>query len=633
MRKRIAILANGWGTEFLQKTGNGIYKRAKETDIDVFAFVNFSSFAGPEEDNTAEFSIFCLPDLKDFDGVVLMPNSFNTQKEVEFVFQQVKKAGIPAVSLEYVLPGIPYVGSENYPGMYELAKHMIEVHGVQNILFLAGMEKHPESQVRLKATMDAAREKRIKISNDNIIYGQWAAEPAKEELTTWAKSHNEMPDAIICANDVMAVAACQWLNERGYRVPQDVKVTGYDCLRDGQGYASVITSVTHQWDVMGEKAIDILIAGMQNLEMPNFTEINTAFVCGESCGCTPFEEGENGMRHRPIVEKRVDGLAVDQHFRHLYRDIRRDWTVEEVNKHLSDFIVREGWVEGEQFMLCLHPKFFSEKSVESIVLDDAFLDTVQVICNVQYKVAEKYRRMETSKAIFAFAEKNREAGCYICVPLSHDEKVRGFAILTRDFDVESDNLLYIWTRHINQCLEQIRANVKITVLNKKLENLSVTDMLTGVYNRTGCEKILYPFLEKCQKEGKRGMLMLVDVDKLKIINDIHGHVSGDLALCTAVEVLQEQLPGGYMIGRFGGDEFLVVGEVEKDDFSLENFATELMEAVGKTSDERKLEFPLSVSIGGILLDAGEEFVLDECLQRADDAMYAVKRRHHRKMEI
>ena len=629
MRRKIAVFANGWGTEFLRTTGDGITKIARQNDIDVFSFVNFSSYSASEEENSTEFGIFCLPELEYFDGVMMMPNSFNTQKEVDYLYEKVKRAAIPAVSLEYMMPQIPYIGSDNYRGMYTLVKHMIEEHHVKNIVFIGGIEGHPESQVRMKAAMDAAREYRIRISDDDIIYGQWAADPTKRTLTKWAEEHNDIPDVFICANDIMAMATCEWLMQRGLRVPDDVKVTGYDCIREGQTFEPALTTVTHDWNQQGCRAMELLIEQMDGREIAGFCEVDAGFVRGESCGCVDETEDEIAIFEKKHREKGVDGLRLDQHFRHLYKAIRKDWTAEGLNKSLSGFIAGEGWVEGKSFMLCLHSQFFSCNNMTSFLKDNQPEKTALVICNIMENRVGCQTRMETKDALFYFAENAGGAKNYMCVPLGHDEKMYGFAILDRDFNVVSENVLYIWTRHMNQCLEQVRANVKIRDLNKQLEKLSVTDMLTGVYNRTGCEKILYPFIERCQEEKTECFLLLVDVDKLKIINDMHGHVNGDLALCTVVEVMQSVFPPDYMIGRFGGDEFLVTGKVYDD--TLEALSVRLMDAVAQVAKERNVEFPLSVSVGGVTITNKDTMSLEEYLQKADDAMYMVKKRHHRHM--
>ena len=143
MKRRIAVFAGGWGGEYFREVVLGIVAAAKQENADVFAFVNFSVPSDTITPNIGEFNIFTLPDLKDFDGVILMANSFNMLEEVEYLTNKIKKAGIPAVSIEYDIDGFVSVATDNYAGMYDLAKHVIKEHGGRDILFIGGPKEHP----------------------------------------------------------------------------------------------------------------------------------------------------------------------------------------------------------------------------------------------------------------------------------------------------------------------------------------------------------------------------------------------------------------------------------------------------------------------------------------------------------
>ena len=87
------------------------------------------------------------------------------------------------------------------------------------------------------------------------------------------------------------------------------------------------------------------------------------------------------------------------------------------------------------------------------------------------------------------------------VPILGDLRTYGFAVLTGDLRIACDNQFYIWTRHTSQYLEHVRRNITISDLTRKLTQMSVTDVLTGVYNRAGCEQIAFPMLEEWRARG------------------------------------------------------------------------------------------------------------------------------------
>lgn len=633
-RRRIALFANGWNDEYLLEFGHGACKCARELDADIFAFINYSTHGcTSEEENRGEANIFLLPDLRDFDGMLLLTNTLNQQRELDYLHSEVLKTGIPAISTEIELDGTVFFGTDNYSGMYDLAVHMIETHSVRDILFIGGFKEHSEVQIRLQAVLDAAREHNVEIPEKNILYADWSAASAQGCLESWLKENKAMPEAIICANDIMAAGICDWLGDRKYKVPDDVKVTGFDCIRAGQNYEPMITSVNREWYSMGYQALNLLMDKVEGREVQTRVSINTRLVCGESCGCELMVKKTKIQAElgRGDHERAIDGLASDQHFRHLYLSLRKNHTIEDLNRSFSHFFRSEAWMEGNNFMFCTHPRFLVMAENDDICKEPGYPEEMDVICSLYNGKSEEYKRLPTKEALFRAAERSETPGLYILVSVRSDDKNLGFAMLTRNFNILKDNILYVWTRHVNQYMDQVLSNVKIAELTKKLEELSVTDALTGIYNRMGCERILYPFLEECQNKGGRGVVMLADIDRMKTINDKFGHVQGDLALRTVADVLKTELPKGFMVARYGGDEFFIAGESDES-ISISEVAKHVSKQLAREVERKKIEFPLFISIGGVHLERGEAFKLGESLQKADEFMYKVKEKHHEKID-
>lgn len=633
MKKRIAVFVNGWGSDYLQEILHGICGRAKDANVDIFAFVNYSALAEATDDNNmGEMNIFRLPDLEDFDGAILMANSFNMQEEIDYLSQKLSESGIPGVSVEYELEGLITIGSDNYSGMYDLAEHMIQVHNAKNIVYVGGPKEHQESAIRLQAVKDVAKENNVDLPQENILYSDWAVIRSQELVKEWFDKYKVLPDAVICANDIMAKSICEWFIEQGYKVPDDVKVTGYDCIRAAREFEPAITSVTHRWNEMGDRALRLLLEKLEGKEHHAPVILKTGFVCGESCGCKMLSNRmELQTRGRVELGKRMDALRADSHFRHVYLSIRKVETAEECSYALSDLFASENWMVGNNFMLCLEPQFFYFEENDENLRIQGYSEEMEVVCALKDGVPRKHQLMNYREAMFRVASEKTESGIYIFVPIHTEGKTLGFAMLSRDADIAEDNYLYIFTRHINQYMEQVRRNIKLAELTKKLTELSVTDVLTGVYNRAGCEKIIYPYLEECQQSGGQGIVMIADVDRMKTINDKFGHNNGDLALRIISAVLKTALPEGFVVARFGGDEFFVGGR-SSEEYSVDRIIQNVTKKLEAEVIRRDIPFELTMSIGGIILEKNEPFVLEKCLQRADEYMYAAKKKRHAQID-
>jgi diguanylate cyclase (GGDEF)-like protein len=153
-----------------------------------------------------------------------------------------------------------------------------------------------------------------------------------------------------------------------------------------------------------------------------------------------------------------------------------------------------------------------------------------------------------------------------------------------------------------------------------LARLATIDGLTALLNRRAVAERLDAEIRRAQRHRQALALLAIDVDGLKRINDGHGHQAGDAALRRVSDVLRAACRASDIMGRWGGDEFLVLapGDSRED---ARRLAERIREAVGAVAGA----IPLSVSIGVATL-GGDEPSLEALVRRADDALYEAKRR-------
>ncbi|MDD5899675.1 MAG: GGDEF domain-containing protein [Lachnospiraceae bacterium] len=631
MKKKIAVFASGWGDEYFREVVYGVSEAAKKENVDTFAFVNFSIRGLDALLNEGEFNIFTLPNLEDFAGVILLANSFNLEKEVEYFTEELRELKLPAVCVEYELENAVSLVSDNYAGMYDLVKYVVEECGAKEIIYIGGPKEHLENADRLRALNDVAEKNHISVPDTHILYGDWSKQSGMTLIKDWLEAHGKLPDALLCANDTMAMGVCEQLEVLGYQVPGDVFVTGFDCLRAGQDFHPTIASVCHEWERMGEAAFEMLMRRIRGEEQKKVV-FPTRFIPAASCGCFIEEYPDKDMRLGRNRGNEIDGLAADSHFRHIYLAVRKTETAEDLSECLSEFFASEHKMEGEDFMLCLDPEFFRVEEDDLNLYVQGYNDKMEIIGSIMDGKPLERTVMKRNDALFWLARKKKEPGLYICVPILGDLRTYGFAVLTGDLRIACENQFYIWTRHTSQYLEQVRRNITIRDLTRKLTQLSVTDVLTGVYNRAGCEQIAFPMLEEWRSRGGNGIIMLADIDKMKDINDKYGHSSGDLALRTVASILKSGLPDDWIVSRYGGDEFFVGGRLQEQEPDMQKIRTSLECRLAKEVEKREIVFPLSISIGIARMNATDTVAIEQYLKMADEDMYEIKQAHHKKIE-
>ncbi|KMY65902.1 hypothetical protein AAU61_19945 [Desulfocarbo indianensis] len=173
----------------------------------------------------------------------------------------------------------------------------------------------------------------------------------------------------------------------------------------------------------------------------------------------------------------------------------------------------------------------------------------------------------------------------------------------------------------------IQSIVRDVSIRKMMENelrrLADHDALTGTYNRRRFEELSEAEMERAKRYARPLSVLLIDIDRFKEINDRHGHAAGDLVLHELVKVCQNQLRSQDVLGRLGGDEFGIT-MAESDRQAALNAAARLRRAVAEMEipwGRNKIRLTVSVGVAERL---AQDLRLEDCLRRADDALYAAK---------
>ncbi len=163
---------------------------------------------------------------------------------------------------------------------------------------------------------------------------------------------------------------------------------------------------------------------------------------------------------------------------------------------------------------------------------------------------------------------------------------------------------------------------------KKLEELWMTDQLTGLYNRSRLDELFEAELRRANRYGTQFSLLLLDIDHFKQINDTHGHLVGDDVLYAVANLLQNNIRDVDILGRWGGEEFMLILPNTNQSEALI-----LAEKLRNTLRDHPFT-PVSkvtASIGISSFIAGVE--ADELFKRADDALYRAKAKGRDRVEL
>ena len=181
---------------------------------------------------------------------------------------------------------------------------------------------------------------------------------------------------------------------------------------------------------------------------------------------------------------------------------------------------------------------------------------------------------------------------------------------------------------LHKALKELeRSNQERQRMIKQLENLSLTDDMTGLYNRRGFFTASKERLKLAQRNKQKLLFLFIDLDNLKWINDSFGHQKGDVAIEKFADILNKTLRKSDIKGRLGGDEFGVVAEEASENVPglLEERLADEIKAFNAQHDQ---PFQLSISLGISYYNPEHPSTIEELMVRADRLMYAQKKIKH-----
>ena len=181
-------------------------------------------------------------------------------------------------------------------------------------------------------------------------------------------------------------------------------------------------------------------------------------------------------------------------------------------------------------------------------------------------------------------------------------------------------------RRVEELQDEItRLNDKIADQNRQIRDLrreTIRDSLTGLLNRRGFQRVVDRTLDFVRRYDSPVALIFIDMDAFKIINDTHGHASGDEVLCHVAKVIRATLRSSDVVGRIGGDEFVAL-LWKADEKNARETAVRVTEAlIAAPAQHDGMEIAISASVGVATLVAEDD--VDAVLDRADRDMYRAK---------
>lgn len=623
-RKTIGIILFDITGYYQQQLVHTLSKTASKCGYNLLTFSAFTIYGSDTKNAAGEYNILHLIPYEQLDALIVCHDTFNSNEAVEELWKLVtERCQAPIISIRKKVNGCYNILVEDTDAIPAFVRHFHDVHHFDRIAFMSGPYNHPDAIFRLEKYKEAMAELGLDCPEEYIFEGNFWKDCALDASKHFM-SLKKRPQAIVCANDYMALSLCKELTLQGYSVPQDIAISGFDDVRDARANVPPLTTCYVSVSDMAKKAMETIDTLLNGKEAPACTFAPTKIIIRNSCGCESSTMKDLSLSRMYEVELMEQLINQNAHNTFVSISLENMTSAEDIGDYL-----RLEDVPGiaRDFYLCLgihgngaYPQVkkkapgFAKRSHSIYSLRD--LNPIATSSFETKKLLPPEAIREEPMAVFFF-------------PIHYLEYNFGYVAATSNGEEAQDTLFHSWLSLIGNTLENSRIRAKNQALLEKLNMLYHEDFLTKLYNRRGFEQFSEEEFSEAKKHNIKTMTLSIDMDNLKYINDVYGHSHGDLALQTIADAMRQACSGCEICARIGGDEFAVFGYDYSED-KAKQYTENFLQYLKDFNADSSLPYCVNASFGYTISDPSLSISREQYMKASDDLLYQNKRKRKEK---
>lgn len=471
-RRRLALLVGQADEDLQSRFITGFTKQAFDRGKDVCVFSMYKKYQDTAARELGESNIFTLLNPDFFDGILILKDTIQTSDVAEQIEERLQKEySGPVLVVDLDSKYYRSVFIDCFTPVYDLTNHLIEDHGLKDIAFLTGKKKHRHSITRQKAFEKAMKKHGLEVPENRIIEGDFWYLSGEQCADTLISSGEKLPEAIVCANDQMAIGVCRAFEEKGVRVPEDIVVVGCDANGEGMTSPKILTSYRSPAFELGAYSVDALEDIRTGKTPREFTDKAT-IIYGETCGCDKLHDSGMNIR-RPEWTTSIYENGFDSVNSMLFEDLM-------VHSDLMDYLGTvysyAFQIKGaESFYLCLVDGIQS-MGVTAPARNEGYTDKmIQAICysgdhHDDRVTLEGY--FDVNDILPELSLYREKPQAFFFVPIFFEEKCFGYAAVSYGNVARSyDDLFRRWIKSICFGFENLYKNSMLSGLRSEISSL------------------------------------------------------------------------------------------------------------------------------------------------------------------
>lgn len=587
-RRRICVIIAQVEENTQNHFMQGFMKKAYEFNYDVCVFSMYLKYQDSTFREVGDSNIYNLINFDLFDAVVLCQDTVQTPGVAEKLQKRIQSefSGGVVVVVDKESDAFHTIMMDHYTPIVKLVDHLIDDHGYRNIYFLNGLKGHIHSEQRLKGYMDSMKAHGIEVTDDMIYYGTYWYDSGDYMVDELAADREHLPDAIVCANDCMAIGVCTAFDRYGIRVPEDIAVVGYDSIEDGRNSPVPITSADIPAEDCGQYCMEYVHAELEGRSMPDF-KTNVDLYMGGTCGCCGWEKDRIRIRRERWATD-LSATSFYSCFNNMMDDLVAQTSEETFFNTVFQYVYQIR--PFESFHLCLNsywrnPDVMTGEEALRYGYTDEVYRIIKCGSDAEHS-AISYDDVFSSDILLPELYEERDyPTTFIFTPLFFQDRSIGYAVVNYGREIRVYEEVYrSWIKTVCRDIESFARHEGLTQLLGRIEADQVRDGLTGMYNYRGFMNQVDSFVSKANADEKAILISAIDLKNTRKINNLYGREEGDKTLRYVAQLINELLDPDELAMRMGNDEFVVASLTAPGDIAR---GEHIIESLTKKFDELK----------------------------------------------
>ncbi len=485
MKKRllIGVIVTECQINFQVEILKGIVAQAFKTNCDIAILAPLHNFYVNNPHKQAEKDILKLIKSERFDGFLYDRNTFYDEDIKAMIDNLLIASGKHVMLLdsqEHKL--FESTAIDDCTAFEQITDHLIDVHGYRKIYCLTGPKKFFVSEERLRGFTTSMKKHGLNCGKETYFYGDFWKNAAEELAVKIIKEDIPRPEAIVCGNDVSAIALIEALIRGGISVPEDIAVTGYDASDEGKRNIPQIASYRRPNFQLGAEAFRRIYRMITGRICRKVRDDAGNFIPSRSCGC------KNPPLQLPSrSDKMLQAYEDDILHRDMLFDITNTSNPEEFADRLDNYTYY--LYKMKHLRICLTKKYIDCKNgkfTDSLTFETG--DEMKIILSKRaiHRRFDNIKKFSSNDILPDYNEERPYPLAYFITPLHFNENFFGYAAVSFGKLPMSFSELYLhWINYINVALEQVRIKSILDKTITKASRAMLYDENTGLLNRTG----------------------------------------------------------------------------------------------------------------------------------------------------